>query len=73
MDFIRSRGVKADKHCITGVGEIPLAPKGVAILSTFGKYGAAFHALGTPLNSRKETAKLDLCNNAGDHVHILLY
>jgi hypothetical protein len=25
------------------------------------------------LNSRKEGAKLDLCNNAGDHGNILLY
>ena len=49
LDFIRGRGVKADKHCITWISEIPLAPKGVAILSTFGKYGTAFHALGTPL------------------------
>jgi len=49
LDFIRGGGVKADKHCITGVSEIPLAPKGVAILSAFGEYGAAFHALGTPL------------------------
>jgi hypothetical protein len=73
LNFIRSRGVKADKHCITRVGEIPLAPKGVAILSAFGKYGTAFHAVGTPLKSRKEGAKLDLCNNAGDHVNILLY
>ena len=73
LDFIRGGGVKADKHCITGVGEIPLAPKGVAILSAFGKYGAAFHAVGTPLKSRKEGAKLDLCNNAGDHGNILLY
>ena len=73
LDFICGRGIKADKHCITGVGEIPLAPKGVAILSAFGKYGAAFHTVGTPLNSRKECAKLDLCNNAGDHGNILLY
>lgn len=73
LDFIRGRGVKADKHCITGVSEIPLAPKGVAILSAFGKYGAAFHTVGTPLNSRKDGAKLDLCNNAGDHENILLY
>ena len=73
LDFICGRGVKADKHCITGVSEIPLAPKGVAILSAFGKYGAAFHTVGTPLNSRKECAKLDLCNNAGDHGNILLY
>ena len=73
MNFIRGGGVKADKHCITGVGEIPLAPKGVAILSAFGKYGASFHAVGTPLKSRKEGAKLDLCNNAGDHGNILLY
>ncbi len=49
LNFIRSGGVKADKHCITGVGEIPIAPKGVTILSAFGKNGAVFHALGTPL------------------------
>jgi hypothetical protein len=73
LDFICGGRVKADKHCITRVGEIPLAPKSVAILSAFGKYGAAFHTVGTPLNSRKECAKLDLCNNAGDHGNILLY
>jgi hypothetical protein len=50
-----------------------LAPKRVAILSAFGKYGAAFHTVGTPLKSIKECAKLDLCNNAGDHGNILLY
>lgn len=73
LNFICGRGVKADKHCITGVGEIPLAPKSVAILSAFGEYGTSFHAVATPLKSRKESAKLDLCNNAGDHGNILLY
>jgi hypothetical protein len=73
LNFIRGRGIKADKHCITGVGKIPLAPKRVAILSAFGKYGAAFHTVGTPLKSIKECAKLDLCNTAGDHGNILLY
>lgn len=53
LNFIRGGGVKADKHCITRVGEIPLAPKGIAILSAFGKYGASFHAPGTPFEIKK--------------------
>lgn len=48
LHLIGSGRVEPYEHGITGIGEIPLAPKCVAILSTFGKYSASFHALDTP-------------------------